>query len=118
MRKTPKVLLIIWNIILLPCVMIVISELTSWESLGAFAFWTPLFMLELLLVAVTQDFFLPQIICAVVIALYIAEMVRAQDIHPIKKELPSLIPLTVWTVASGICAFVAMLILSESPGPM
>ena len=117
MRKTSKILLLIWDILLIPVIVTVIFSLFRisdqvYSSLFL-GFALSLGRFLSFLFAVLSGIFLPQVISLVLVTLSWAMPFRHWERMPEKKEIIHTILLTIAAIAGAICSYLALAMMTR-----
>lgn len=121
MRKASRIILLIWDILLIPPIIGVLATALNWQSfftsssiLTRFLTFILFFYLFLvyLLTALSQ-FFIPQVVTLVLITLSWAMPFRPWDEKPARREIIQLVILTVIGIIGAVCAFISLAMMSH-----
>lgn len=124
MRKASKIMLIVWDILLIPNIIAAISFLTHSFDLFPPMEALPTILQNLLLflyipfamLAAYSQYFIPQIITLVLIVLNFTMPFRFWEPTPSKKDITQRVLLSIFAVIGAICAFISVLMLSDGKG--
>ena len=121
MRKASRILLLIWDILLIPPIIGVLATVLNWQL----PFTPPLFLARIImsllffylflvyiLTALSQYLF-PQVITLVLITLSWATAFPSKGRKPAKKEIIQLVVLSFIGIAGAVCAFIALVMMSQ-----
>ena len=119
MKCAVKKIILAYNILALPFLPLVVyafspegSFLSSVSSF--FNGWLTLLCVAILLPF--QYLLIPQILAAVLICLYLYRILRDRAIYPIRRELPTFLTLSFWTILSAICILLGYMAFGEGSG--
>lgn len=120
-RKASRILLLIWDILLIPPIIGVLATVLNWQlpftpplllaRIITFLLFFYLFLVYLL--TALSHFFMPQVITLVLITLSWAMPFRPWEEKPAKKEILQLVILTVIGIAGAVCAFISLVMMSR-----
>lgn len=108
MKNTSKYLLLIWDILLFPTIILVLLQILSStliENLFVMPVIGHLMDFVCYISAALSTFLIPQIISAVLVIVNTVSLIKDRYICPVKKELPSFLLLCIWCILGAACAF-------------
>lgn len=118
MRKASKIMLIIWDILLLPTIITVMLTLLGIpyadpSSSAYLGYFGTLCEFATFILAALSGLFLPQIISLVLITLNWAIPFRRSEPTPGKKDILWIVVLTIFAIAGAICSLLALWMMSQ-----